>query len=139
MISCFHFKTYYPVFSLLRGPPTSRSITSPRKVIVQVCLQETCEIQKCFLVNNMTHMSPNHAKNQVQGPHRQREAHIRVGSPGRKMCHLGAHLASHESISSFLKPESKKRATSPSAKFRQQKTDVAGFDVMGYKNDFIGS
>jgi len=63
-------------------------------------------------------MSPNHAKNQVQGPHGQREAHIRVGSTGRKMCHFGAHLASHESISSFLKHESKKQATSPSAKFR---------------------
>ena len=48
-------------------------------------------------------------------------------------------LASHESITQFLKPETEERATSPSAKLQKLKTDAAGFDVMGYKNGFIDS
>ena len=63
-------------------------------------------------------MSPNHAKNQVQGSHGQREAHLRVGSPGEKTGHFGVHLSLHESKSPLKNKKNKKIATSPSVKFR---------------------
>ena len=46
----------------------------------------------------------NHAKNQVQGPHGQREAHLRVGSPGEKTCHLGGAF-----VVAWIKKSIKKR------------------------------
>ena len=48
----------------------------------------------------MTRISPNHAKNQVQGPHRQQKAHIRVSSAGGKQAIEWGGWKSHHPLGS---------------------------------------